>query len=90
MQNLKGIGAYGTVGLDFAVAIAICLYVGWWLDEKLGSTPWLMVVGLLLGVAVGFNVLFKAAKRMKEETEREDERQRDRSQGEDDGNDDTG
>lgn len=75
MHNLKGIGAYGTVGLDFAVAVAICLYGGWWLDKKLGTTPWLMIVGLVLGVVVGFNVLYKAAKRLKEETEREDRAQ---------------
>ena len=76
MHNLKGIGAYGTVGLDFAVAVAICLYGGWWLDKKLGTNPWLMIVGLVLGVVVGFNVLYKAAKRLKEETEREDRAQR--------------
>ena len=76
MQRFQGIGTYATVGLDFAVAIAIGLYAGWWLDKKLGSTPWLMIIGLLFGVAAGFNLLFKAAKRMREETEREDRAQR--------------
>ena len=53
MQRFQGIGTYATVGLDFAVAIAIGLYAGWWLDKKLGSTPWLMIIGLLFGVAAG-------------------------------------
>lgn len=90
MQNLKGIGAYGTVGLDFAVAVAIGTYGGWWLDKKLGWTPWLTIVGLLFGVAAGFNVLYKAAKRLKEETEREERKQREseRNGSENDGNDD--
>jgi ATP synthase protein I len=76
MHRFQGIGTYATVGLDFAVAIAIGLYAGWWLDKKLGSTPWLMIIGLLFGVAAGFNLLFKAAKRMREDTEREDRDQR--------------
>jgi len=89
MQNLKGIGAYGTVGLDFAVAVAIGTYGGWWLDKKLGWTPWLTIAGLLFGVAAGFNVLYKAAKRLKEETEREDRRQRESElNSKNDGNDD--
>lgn len=91
MQRFRGIGTYGTVGLDFAVAVTIGLLGGWWLDTKLGSTPWLMVLGLLFGVAAGFNLLFKAAKRMREETEREDRQQQqeaDRKVGNRDGNDD--
>ncbi|HOT12637.1 MAG TPA: AtpZ/AtpI family protein, partial [Polyangiaceae bacterium] len=75
-----GIGSYGTVGLDFAVAVTIGLLGGWWLDKKVGWTPWLTIVGLLFGVAAGFNILFKAAKRLREQTEREeriDSRQRD-------------
>ena len=90
MQNLKGIGAYGTVGLDFAVAVAIGTYGGWWLDKKLGWTPWLTILGLLFGVAAGFNVLYKAAKRLKEETEREERklRESERNGSKNDGNDD--
>jgi ATP synthase protein I len=89
MQNLNGIGAYGTVGLDFAVAVAIGTYGGWWLDKKLGWTPWLTIAGLLFGVAAGFNVLYKAAKRMKEETEREDRKLRESERNnKNDGNDD--
>ena len=72
MQQFRGIGRYGTVGLDFAVAVTIGLLGGWWLDNKVGWTPWLTILGLLLGTAAGFNVVFKAAKAMREEAERED------------------
>ncbi len=86
MQGLRGIGTYGTVGLDFAVAVTIGLLGGWWLDKKVGWTPWLTVVGLLFGVAAGFNVLFKAARKLREDTER-DEREG-RKDGKRDGSDD--
>jgi ATP synthase protein I len=83
---LRGIGTYGTVGLDFAVAVTIGLLGGWWLDKKVGWTPWLTVVGLLLGVAAGFNVLFKAARKLREETERDEREGHEDSKR--DGNDD--
>ncbi len=71
MQRFKGVGAYATVGLDFAVAIVIGILGGHWLDKKLDTLPWVTIIGLLFGVAAGFNLLFKAARRMREEFERE-------------------
>ena len=40
-----------------------CLVVGglgYWLDSKFGTTPWLMLVGGLFGCIAGFYVLLKA------------------------------
>jgi ATP synthase protein I len=72
MQRFKGVGSYGTVGLDFAVAIAIGTLGGKWLDSKFGTLPWLTIVGLMFGIAAGFNLLIKAAKRLREEAEHEE------------------
>lgn len=75
MQSLKGIGPYGTVGLDMVLAVVVGLLGGRWLDQRLGLRGWLTVIGFLFGVAASFNILFKAAKRLREETEREDREQ---------------
>jgi F0F1-type ATP synthase assembly protein I len=74
MQRFKGIGTYGTVGLDMAVAVLLGFLAGRWADQKLGARGWPTIVGVLLGIAVAFNMLFKAAKRLRQETEREDRR----------------
>ncbi len=38
-----------TIGLEFALpALA-----GWWLDERLGTRPWVLLVGAALGFATG-------------------------------------
>lgn len=52
------------VGLTFVVAIVMGLGAGWWLDRKLGTAPWLLLSGLLLGVAAGFKNLFTISARM--------------------------
>jgi F0F1-type ATP synthase assembly protein I len=75
MQGLKGIGPYATLGLDMVLAIVVGLLGGRWLDQRLGTRGWLMVIGFLFGVAASFNILFKAARRLREETEREEREQ---------------
>ena len=84
MQRFQGVGAYATVGLDFALAVVIGFLGGLWLDKKFGTHGWLTIIGFLFGVAAGFNLLWKAARRMREETEREDrenQKQRERTGG---------
>ncbi len=35
------------------LSIAIGYGVGWWLDQRLGTEPWLQVAGFMLGAAAG-------------------------------------
>lgn len=72
MQRFKGIGPYGTVGLDMVLAVVVGLLGGRWLDQRFGTRGWLTVIGFLFGIAASFNILFKAARRLREETEKED------------------
>jgi ATP synthase protein I len=51
-----------SVGLEMGVAVAIGYGIGWWADKKLGTKPWLMLVGVLVGVAAGFKALYESAK----------------------------
>jgi F0F1-type ATP synthase assembly protein I len=75
MQRFKGVGPYGTVGLDMVLAVMVGLFGGMWLDHRLKTRGWLSVIGFLVGVATCFSILFKTARRLREETEREDREQ---------------
>ena len=78
----KGVGftAKGTdprlmgLGLQFVVAILLALYAGMWLDAKLHTGPWLMLIGALVGASAGFYSMFRVLmsedKRMDEEDKR--------------------
>ena len=48
-------------GIPFLLAASIALgaFGGRWLDQKLGTEPWLMVVCALLGMAAGFREMFR-------------------------------
>jgi ATP synthase protein I len=42
------------LGFEIAAPVLLLLFVGWKLDAWLGTGPWLMVAGMLLGMIVGF------------------------------------
>jgi ATP synthase protein I len=57
-----------SVGIELSVSTVIGLLGGRWLDGKLGTDPWLMILGLLLGVVAGFRSLIRAARRASQAT----------------------
>ncbi len=50
-------------GFEFAGAVALLTLGGWWLDGRLGSRPWLMLLGLLVGTVGGIYRLYLEGKR---------------------------
>lgn len=48
------------LGLQFVIAILLFLYIGMWLDKKLGTAPWLLLAGAFIGAAAGFYSLWRA------------------------------
>lgn len=52
-RALKAFALASTITVQFAVSIMIGVYAGRYLDERLGSQPWLMLLGLFAGIAAG-------------------------------------
>lgn len=48
-ESSRALGA----GLTFAVTVALFAFGGSWLDAKLSTGPWLVLLGALLGVVGG-------------------------------------
>jgi ATP synthase protein I len=59
----KALGELSSIGLTLVVATVIGLVGGYYVDRWLGTTPWLLMVGLVLGIAAGFVNLFRSVKR---------------------------
>ncbi len=60
-------GPYLNLGIEFAASILLCLFAGRWLDGKLGTHPFLMLGGVLLGMTVGFLNLYRTVMRLQDQ-----------------------
>lgn len=54
---------------DFAAAFVVGSGIGYGLDQWLGTSPWLLIAGLLLGTAAGTKLLLEMEKRISGNTE---------------------
>ncbi|MBM2845364.1 MAG: hypothetical protein HW407_676 [Bacteroidetes bacterium] len=54
-------GPFLTLGLQLALAVGAFAALGWWLDTKWGTTPWLLLTGVILGAVGGGISFIKAA-----------------------------
>lgn len=52
-------GPYIDASWQLAGAVGLGSLLGWWLDKKLHTGPWLLVGGSLFGIATGFYLFFK-------------------------------
>jgi len=46
-------------GFQFAFMVVLSVFAGIWLDRKLGTSPWLLIVTIFLGSALGFYLLYR-------------------------------
>jgi hypothetical protein len=50
-------------GAEFALVTAVGAFAGLWLDRRLGTGPWLVIVGTFAGAGAGFYRLVRALTR---------------------------
>lgn len=72
-QHWKGVGRFGTVGLELALSILLGMFVGRWLDRKFDTGQWLTFVGFGFGLAAGVRAVLRALKEANRQAEREEE-----------------
>jgi ATP synthase protein I len=56
---MAGAAQYAGVGIQFAASIVIFLLAGRWLDGRLGTDPWLMILGVFTGASAGFYSMYR-------------------------------
>jgi F0F1-type ATP synthase assembly protein I len=59
---MRQLGSFASMGFEFIAAILLPGGLGYWLDTKWQTTPWLMLVGGVFGFGVGLYMMLKAAK----------------------------
>jgi ATP synthase protein I len=62
-SSWKALAELSSIGMTLVLATVIGLVAGYYLDRWLGTSPWLILIGLGLGIAAGFVNLFRSVKR---------------------------
>ncbi len=66
---IRKFGLYLNLIYSFPAAVAVGAGGGWLLDRWLGTAPWLVFFGFLLGLGAAFTVLYQTVERLKREKE---------------------
>ncbi|HTJ80294.1 MAG TPA: AtpZ/AtpI family protein [Polyangiaceae bacterium] len=72
LEVYRGLGGFGTLGLEIILSILLPMGVGWWLDGRFATAPWIMWAGFFLGIATAIRALLRALRIMRKEAAREE------------------
>lgn len=64
-KNIKDLAFFSSTGLAMALSVAIGAGGGYYIDEKFGTNPWGLYIGLGLGIAAAFKNLYYLYQRAK-------------------------
>lgn len=68
-QVVQAGGPAGTMGLHMVSSIIVGLVMGYYLDEWLGTKPYLLMVFFVLGVLAGFKTVYEDFRRLQRRQE---------------------
>ncbi len=47
------------IGIQFVAVLLAFLFAGKWLDERLGTSPWLLMIGVFLGFGLSLLYIYR-------------------------------
>jgi ATP synthase protein I len=62
-RNMYQALSASSVGLELGISVVIALLGGMWLDGELGTEPWFMLLGVVIGLIAGFRSVLRAVDR---------------------------
>ena len=59
---------YSSIGIEVAASIIAGFLIGYWLDQKLGTRPWLLIFWVFCGIASAVKSLYRMIKKIERNT----------------------
>ncbi len=66
-KTIRTLGFFSSIGIAMALSIALGVAVGYYLDNKFGTKPWLFFIFLFMGIIAAFRnlqILYNKAKKL--------------------------
>lgn len=61
---MASLAPYLALGSQMAAFVVVLGAVGWLIDQQLGTEPWALIIGLILGCVVGFSQFLRNVQRL--------------------------
>lgn len=65
---------FAGIGVQFALTILVFVFAGVWLDRRLGTSPWLLLLCVFAGAGGGFYSMYRRVTAAQRDARREDDR----------------
>jgi ATP synthase protein I len=75
-EQIKKGTSYSAGAAEMGLSVVIGMAIGYWLDELLGTAPWMALLWMSCGAIAGFRSLYRLAKRMEREAEADEAREK--------------
>ena len=72
-SNIRQLGILGTIPIILVVAPLVGFFIGRWLDDRLGTKPYLLIVFLIFGFVAAGKEIQRLIKRAEEADKEEKE-----------------
>lgn len=63
-SSLRDFAPFLGMGMQLAIGVVVFFFLGYWLDGKLGTSPWLSIGGAFVGAAGGLIKFIREAMRI--------------------------
>jgi ATP synthase protein I len=60
-KSLRALGLASGVGFSIVGSIALWVLAGHWLDRKLGTEPWALIAGIIVGLISAGSIIYELA-----------------------------
>jgi F0F1-type ATP synthase assembly protein I len=58
-RNMPSGAEYAGAGVQLALTIVAFMFLGIWLDKRLGSSPWFVLLCVFVGAGAGFYAIYR-------------------------------
>jgi len=79
-KTLRALGLASGVGFTIVASILLWVLAGRWLDRKLGTEPWALIAGIIIGLISAGSIIYELAA-TRERTDDQGQNDQDRNAG---------
>ncbi len=69
---LKDLELFGSIGIELVLFVILGVLLGNWIDKRINTSPFLLILGAVCGAFIGFYNFYKMIKSLSEDEQKEE------------------